>query len=103
MLAKIWNNSGWIKSTEPDDLDKRYTKMLLDSGFHILGQIEYNFHPQGYTKLWLLGESHFAVHTFPEEGKTYYELSSCNKEYFDKFVKNMKGNEVILWQDQEKR
>jgi S-adenosylmethionine decarboxylase len=26
-----------------------------------------------------LAESHLAIHTFPEEGKTYIELSSCNE------------------------
>nr|DAO98746.1 MAG TPA: S-adenosylmethionine decarboxylase [Caudoviricetes sp.] len=36
--------------------------------------------------MWLLTESHFAVHTFPEFGKTYIELSSCNPDFFTKFI-----------------
>ena len=47
---------------------------------------EHPFNPQGYTALWLLSESHFAVHTFPEFGKSYIELSSCNLEYYQKFL-----------------
>lgn len=86
MLAQIWNNNGWIKETDPDKINAKYTKALKESGFHILGEVEHHFKPQGYTKLWLLGESHFAIHTFPEENKTYFELSSCNKEYFDRFI-----------------
>lgn len=36
--------------------------------------------------LWLLAESHFAIHTFPEENKMYIEISSCVKMYFDNFL-----------------
>ncbi len=36
--------------------------------------------------LWLLAESHFAIHTFPEENKMYIEISSCVKKYFDNFL-----------------
>ena len=34
-------------------------------------------------------ESHFAIHTFPEENKTYIELSSCNEEKQIYFVNNI--------------
>lgn len=49
----------------------------------MLRVIEHHFEPQGYTALWLLGESHLAVHTFPEHGISYLELSSC---MMDKYV-----------------
>lgn len=47
---------------------------------------EHHFSPQGYTALWLLSESHFAVHTFPEFGRTYIELSSCNLDFYLNFL-----------------
>jgi S-adenosylmethionine decarboxylase len=40
-----------------------------------------------------LSESHFAIHTFPEEGQSYIELSSCVFEPFLKFVSNIKSDE----------
>lgn len=86
MTAQIWNDSGWITETDKDILKEKYTRIMKDCGFHILNFTEHIFQPQGYTALWLLGESHFAIHTFPEFGKTYYELSSYNKEYFKKFL-----------------
>ena len=52
----------------------------------MLDVLEHHFEPQGYTALYLLAESHFAVHTFPEFGRTYYELSSCNMEYYVRFI-----------------
>lgn len=41
---------------------------LKKAGFAILRFMDWEFTPQGYTALWLLAESHFAVHTFPEMG-----------------------------------
>jgi S-adenosylmethionine decarboxylase len=85
MKAKIWNYSKWIKETNAIELKKHCDKLLIESGFTILGFIEYNFKPFGYSVLWLLAESHLAIHTFPEENKSYIELSSCVKEYYDNF------------------
>jgi S-adenosylmethionine decarboxylase len=82
MEAKIWNKNGWVKETDPTKLKNNFSELLGLSGFDILNFIEYYFEPQGYTALWLLGESHLAIHTFPEEGKSYIELSSCNEDYY---------------------
>lgn len=86
MKAQIWNYNGWIAETRPDILNGIYKPQLERAGFRILDTIHYLFEPQGFTALYLLGESHFAVHTFPEEGKTYIELSSCCKPQFDAFM-----------------
>lgn len=91
MQAKIWNNSGWMKNTDPMELREQCTEILRVCGFHILEMVEHHFEPQGYTALWLLGESHFAIHTFPEYGRTYFELSSCNMEYYMRFCQLTKN------------
>ena len=92
MKAKIYNVSGWVSETSPFKLRNKYSDLLELSKFEILNFQDYYFQPEGYTALWLLGESHFAVHTFPEENKTYIELSSCNEEYYEFFKANMYGN-----------
>lgn len=87
MRAKMYNFNVWIEATEPAQLKKYFDNVLQDSGFNICGYIDKHFEPFGYTGLYLLSESHFAIHTFPEEGKTYIELSSCIEEPFIKFKK----------------
>lgn len=87
MKAKIWNHSEWAVINPDSNLKETYTGLLKASGFKILGFIEHHFDPQGYTALWLLGESHFAIHTFPEENKYYIELTSCNEDYLNNFKK----------------
>lgn len=79
--------SGWVTECRPDVLCSKFKKMLIESGFNIRGDVFEFFDPYGFTALFLLSESHFAIHTFPEEKKTYLELSSCIDTPFDKFVR----------------
>ena len=72
--------------TNPQKIRQTFDELLRKAGFTILGIRAHHFQPQGYTALWLLSESHFAVHTFPEFGKSYIELSSCNLEYYQRFL-----------------
>lgn len=88
MKAQIHNYAVWVDITNPNTLYKKYSKLLSESGFNVLNVVEKHFEPFGYTALFLLGESHFAIHTFPEHNQTYIELSSCVKKQFDLFVKN---------------
>lgn len=87
MKAQMYNYSTWIEETDPNKLKTGFQDLLTYSGFGILGFTDWHFTPQGYTCLFLLSESHLAIHTFPEHKQTYLELSSCVKEQFDKFVK----------------
>lgn len=88
MKAQIYNFSVWIDETDPLILKKVFKKMLQESDFLILQMMDHHFKPFGYTVIFMLSESHFAIHTFPENKQTYIELSSCVKEPFDKFIKN---------------
>lgn len=87
MKAQMFNVTGWIKETNPEELKQYFEILLKDSGFGIEGKIEKHFKPFGYTLLILLSESHFAIHTFPEENTSYFELSSCIEKPFILFKK----------------
>ncbi len=82
------NFSTWVDETSPASLKWQLEQQLKAAGFGVISFTEHHFNPQGWTCLWLLSESHLAVHTFPEEGQSYIELSSCVKGPFDKFVKD---------------
>ena len=97
MKAKMNNWHTWVTETEPVVLDTIYRHKLLDAGFEILNECEYYFEPYGYTKLYLLAESHFAIHTFPEESKTYLELSSCVDDQYKNFLFN-EGVNLAHWE-----
>lgn len=89
MKAQMYNFSSWINETDPTILKTQFENQLIQSGFGIISMQEKFFNPFGYTAIFLLSESHFAIHTFPEENQTYIELSSCVKSQFDKFIKEI--------------
>ena len=89
MKAQIYSYNDWIEETDPKKLFNTYDSKLKKAGFNVIEYQEKMFEPYGYTGLWLLGESHFAVHTFPEENRTYIELASCTLEKYVNFVKDL--------------
>ena len=86
MEAKIDNFSSWVHRSDATALKNEIEALVVESGFTVLNFMEHHFEPQGYTAVWLLAESHCALHTFPEEGKAYIEISSCNTDLFVRFV-----------------
>lgn len=95
MKAVMYNYSTWIEYVDENIIIKEFERILLDSGFKIIDRVEHFFEKQGYTGLWLLAESHFAIHSFPEEDKIYIEISSCVKEYFDRFKQSLLYSKCI--------
>ena len=77
MRAKIWNSAYWVRLE--DGIVEALGAVLDKAGFGVLGMQRQHFMPEGLTCLWLLSESHLALHTWPEHGVAYVELSSCNE------------------------
>lgn len=86
MEAKIDNYTGWIQKSDHLIIVPELEAILKESGFTVLNFMEHRFEPQGFTAIWLLAESHCALHTFPEQRKSYVELSSCNTQMYVNFV-----------------
>lgn len=82
----IGNYRFWTAETNPEILQSELANILDKAGYTILNFVEHHFTPHGYTCLWLLGESHLAVHTFPEKQASYIEMSGCNKEMNEDFI-----------------
>ena len=86
MEARIDHFSTWIPDADHEKLRTQIHDMLVEAEFTVLNFMQHHFEPEGYTALWLLAESHCALHTFPEENKSYIELSSCNTEMYINFI-----------------
>ena len=96
---QIFNLKGWIQLTGPNELQHIFDETLIRCGFKVLNFSSHQFPLNGYTALWLLAESHLAVHTFSSSGWTYIELSSCNKDkamHFISFCQQVKY--TIRWE-----
>lgn len=77
MKAELYNYKCWVDESDPTMLKSLGERLLHECEFEVLGFMEHHFSPQGYTCIWLLGESHLAIHTYPEHNKAYFELTSC--------------------------
>jgi len=91
--ANIYSLHKWLDISEPDKVKNLCLDCLEKSGYLAIGFLEQHFPNGGYTALWLLAESHLAVHTFPESKKTYLELSGCNEEKTIAFEKALNNDE----------
>ncbi|WP_392339880.1 S-adenosylmethionine decarboxylase family protein [Moritella marina] len=99
MEAKIYNQRWWLNCCDSEALKGVISVGLEQAGFSVLNFVEHYFQPQGYTSLWLLAESHAAVHTFPEEDKAYVELSSCSATLLASFDTHLQAvAQQLDWQ-----
>lgn len=87
MKAVIYTKEWYVNYCDADYLNTIISDAIKNSGHVLLKKTEHRFKPYGYTALYLIAESHVAVHTFPEENKTFVQISSCNKHKYDTFVK----------------
>lgn len=83
MKAEIFEYSGWFTCTDDIQFARELDRLVKISGHTVIHYKEHLFEPQGLTALWLLAESHLAMHTWPEEQKAYVQLSSCSNGKFD--------------------
>jgi S-adenosylmethionine decarboxylase proenzyme len=47
----------------------------------VVSQTGYQFEPFGYTYAFVLSESHFTIHTYPEYRSCYIDIFCCNKDF----------------------
>lgn len=47
----------------------------------VLGTLKHAFNPSGVTILVLLAESHVSLHTYPEEGKAFFDAFTCGVQH----------------------
>jgi len=53
---------------------------LEASGMTVLDDIVHQFEPQGTTAVWILAESHMAIHTYPEANFIALDIFTCGNE-----------------------
>ncbi len=55
-------------------------KIIESADLTVLSSYFHAFSPQGITGVFILSESHFCVHTWPEAGYAIFDLLSCTDE-----------------------
>lgn len=94
MKAQMFHVSYWSKIILAERLKEIVPKLLVSSGFKIECYNEKIFDPYGFSCFWLIGESHCAIHTFPENNRSYIELTSCNFKKLKIFQEKIINSEL---------
>ncbi len=85
LKAEMFNYDCWVHDVNEKSLIPDLERCLKMSGFTIVNFIDHTFPIQGYTCVWLLAESHLAIHTFPDQKKAFIQISSCNNDKLTRF------------------
>ena len=55
--------------------------IVRDLHLTVVNQAGYQFPPIGYSYAYVLSESHFTIHTYPEHRSFYIDIFCCNPEF----------------------
>ena len=75
-FAKCQCDAALLKHSKA--LEAACEKIVDASGLKIMGRAFHQFAPEGATGLFLLAESHLAIHTWPEFASVAVDLYVCN-------------------------
>lgn len=64
-----------------DELKNIMDIIIDECHFTVVGQAGCQFKPFGCTQIYLLSESHFSCHTYPESNKAYIDIFCCDKNF----------------------
>ena len=62
----------------PKDVD--HIKAIIEKNLTVVNRIEHKFTPQGETIVFILSESHFTLHTYPENKFISMDIYVCNMD-----------------------
>lgn len=62
------------------DVERACDQAIHQSNMTVISQVKKQFSPKGMTAVWLLAESHFSVHTFPEQNYISVDCYTCGDE-----------------------
>jgi S-adenosylmethionine decarboxylase len=63
-----------------DKIASECKSAITHCGLHVVASMRKDFEPHGMTAIWLLEESHFSVHTFPEQNYISVDCYTCGNE-----------------------
>ena len=56
-------------------------EIVRELNLHVVAQAGHQFPPVGYTYAYVLSESHFTIHTYPEHRSCYIDIFCCNPDF----------------------
>ena len=85
-----------------ESLEHSLVSAAADEGVTVLATLKKAFQPSGVTILLLISESHVSLHTYPDQGRAFFDAFTCGVDYepaniFRSFTsKSLKGTYRII-------
>lgn len=64
-----------------DDLRSAMDQVVRACDLHVVAEAGHQFQPRGATYVYVLSESHFSCHTYPERRSAYVDLFCCSADF----------------------
>jgi spermidine synthase len=92
-LADVW------LETSLDDKTVAIITGIIEKRLTVIEKYEYQFEPQGTTIVYILAESHFAMHVYPEHDYFTLDIYVCNRsidldDVFDEIARSLKISHI---------
>lgn len=89
-----------------DYVDRMLRSAIQKSKLTLLSTHLKKFQPQGVTGIAVLGESHIAVHSWPEQGQLFIDIATCSTREsatiaFNEILAHFPGGSVASYQELE--
>lgn len=90
VLADFWGCK--VNLDDISLVQDHMTRAVFESGATLLRVFSHKFYPQGLSVLMAISESHFSVHTWPEEGYAALDIYTCGERCMpDKALLHLKS------------
>jgi S-adenosylmethionine decarboxylase len=70
----------WLDESVSDELVKKITD-VIDTNLTVMNRSSYKFEPEGLTVAYILAESHFTMHTYPESNYLSVDIYICSNDF----------------------
>jgi S-adenosylmethionine decarboxylase len=68
------------KISKVEEVRPLLDRLITKSGLHVISSVFHQFHPYGVSGVYLLGESHLSIHTWPEHGYVALDIFTCRDD-----------------------
>jgi len=56
-------------------------QIINETQLHVVSEVGHQFQPFGYSYAYVLSESHFTIHTYPEFSSCFIDIFCCNPAF----------------------
>lgn len=93
---------GGVVIRKTDELVPLMERVVSELGLNEVSRAFHQFEPEGVTGVIVLAESHFSVHTYPENDRVYLDIFCCSRDFDPdnaaEVISRVFGADMFMWE-----